>query len=376
MKKLTKILSRLLIQKTKIEYLYKKSSAKHLICENYSRPTPETAEMNFWLDAQYLQQPEYRLPDIYSVTLENVIYSPRNNLLLSNFPCQIIADSLPTPYIPKNPTVLADIYLRKTAKISGICTVFVSYYQDFYHQIIDNIPRLYLLQNEEYAKLESIQIICPRLTPFYEFVLPKIIPENARIIMVEEHKNYRLEKLIFTSFLTKFNSGFLPKEYLSFFAQKVYPERPRKKQNRIFISRQKAANGKRNILNEEELFEILRKFGFQKYFLEEMTIREQMDLFYDAEIVVGAHGAGLTNIIYSDKINVIEIFGTKFIWAPNFYFLAKSMNHNYYYLCSDENLDYNDPNLWQIKLSTYHRFKDRDFMVNVSKVKELLSSIL
>lgn len=51
-----------------------------------------------------------------------------------------------------------------------------------------------------------------------------------------------------------------------------------------------------------------------------MTIREQMDLFYDAEIVVGAHGAGLTNIIYSDKINVIEIFGTKFIWAPNFLF--------------------------------------------------------
>ena len=60
----------------------------------------------------------------------------------------------------------------------------------------------------------------------------------------------------------------------------------------------------RRLINEEELLEVLEKYNFQNYFFEEMTMEEQIDLFSDAEIVIGPHGAGFANILFSKNILV------------------------------------------------------------------------
>jgi len=189
-------------------------------------------------------------------------------------------------------------------------------------------------------------------------------------------KNYLIENLIYPSFLTKINSAYLPAEYLNFFSQRVCPNSSRKRDKRIFISRKDAVM--RRILNEEELLEVLEKYGFQQYVLEQMTLEEQIELFYNAEVVIGSHGAGFSNIIFSEKIHIIELFPSKFIWMPVYYFLSKSMQHNYHYLCSGGELNYTnfDRILSEKKLSPHSYFKDRDFIVNVSEVVSLLDSLI
>ena len=67
----------------------------------------------------------------------------------------------------------------------------------------------------------------------------------------------------------------------------------------ILIKRQ----GKRKLLNHDEVLEGLRnEFGdeldLQEVSLEQATGREQIELFMHLDIVVAAHGAGVTNIIW------------------------------------------------------------------------------
>jgi capsular polysaccharide biosynthesis protein len=52
------------------------------------------------------------------------------------------------------------------------------------------------------------------------------------------------------------------------------------------------------VINEDELLPVLEKFGFKVYYFESMTFREQVTLVSGAEIILGMHGAGMTNMIF------------------------------------------------------------------------------
>lgn len=65
---------------------------------------------------------------------------------------------------------------------------------------------------------------------------------------------------------------------------------------RVFISRKSAKH--RKLLQESELFPLLRERGFSFYELETLTFEDQIRLFRSAEIIVGPHGAGLSWLIF------------------------------------------------------------------------------
>jgi capsular polysaccharide biosynthesis protein len=155
-------------------------------------------------------------------------------------------------------------------------------------------------------------------------------------------------------------SAFIPSTY----RQKIYdvflPQRARVKNKIIFISRAESYN-QRHVTNELELIKVLEKFGFQKYILEKMSLPEQTELFYDADAVVAPHGAGLSNIIFSENIKVIELFPYPFV-IPYFYYLAKSMGHTYQYWCG--NYQYKDAQGW-----------NDNFFVDVPELQQILESL-
>lgn len=95
---------------------------------------------------------------------------------------------------------------------------------------------------------------------------------------------------------------------------------------RIFISREGAS--RRQIINQGELWQMLSTRGFELRILEKLTPNDQIELFYDAEAVVAAHGAGLANLVHSPHAAVLELFPCDFI-VPNFLFLCASLNLSY-----------------------------------------------
>jgi len=68
-------------------------------------------------------------------------------------------------------------------------------------------------------------------------------------------------------------------------------------QERLFISRSGA--GRRRIANEPGVLEVLERHGFRAVHTEQLDVREQIDLFARAEVIVGMHGAGLTNGVFA-----------------------------------------------------------------------------
>lgn len=64
---------------------------------------------------------------------------------------------------------------------------------------------------------------------------------------------------------------------------------------RLFISRRGARS--RRCLNEDALMARLAPLGFERLQLEALPVRQQLEAFAGAEVVVGVHGAGLTNVV-------------------------------------------------------------------------------
>ena len=76
--------------------------------------------------------------------------------------------------------------------------------------------------------------------------------------------------------------------------------------SRLYISRGKA--NRRKILNEDELIQLLSGNGFKVIYWEDYSFAEQVALAGQASILVGLHGAGLTNLHFMKKgSTVIEL---------------------------------------------------------------------
>jgi len=77
----------------------------------------------------------------------------------------------------------------------------------------------------------------------------------------------------------------------------------------VYVSR--ANDIERRVVNEDEVLSVLSEFGFKRYRLEERSLVENAQLFADADVIVGPHGAGLTDIVFAGDGTLIELFGEK-----------------------------------------------------------------
>jgi capsular polysaccharide biosynthesis protein len=104
---------------------------------------------------------------------------------------------------------------------------------------------------------------------------------------------------------------------------------------RIYISR--TLPSARVVTNEADLLPSLQKMGFQVCRLESMVFEDQVRLFRNAEVVVGPHGAGFTNLIFSKPgTRVVEILA-KGYERRCYWTLSSELGQNYqFYLGEPE----------------------------------------
>ncbi len=75
---------------------------------------------------------------------------------------------------------------------------------------------------------------------------------------------------------------------------------------KVYISRK--LSQKRHLRNEEEFWPDLEKYGFEKFYLEHMSIAHQVQLMRNTSHLIAPHGGGLINLIFSSSdTKILEI---------------------------------------------------------------------
>lgn len=97
---------------------------------------------------------------------------------------------------------------------------------------------------------------------------------------------------------------------------------------RLYISRKEVTTdwARRYIINDWEVIPYLAERGFEKVVLEDITIQEQAKLFNAAEVIIGTHGAGLSNLVFCQPgTKVLEFFHPELL-NEAYIFLSDQLN--------------------------------------------------
>ncbi|WP_422029427.1 glycosyltransferase family 61 protein [Reyranella sp.] len=103
----------------------------------------------------------------------------------------------------------------------------------------------------------------------------------------------------------------------------------------LFVTRNESSM--RRILNEDELLPELKDMGFRVISPATLSLQEQIDAFRNARIVLSAHGAQLTNILFCrPNTTLIEIFPEGGVHGSAFLRIASQLGFNYYYVVGEK----------------------------------------
>lgn len=86
------------------------------------------------------------------------------------------------------------------------------------------------------------------------------------------------------------------------------------RRRKIFISRARETDdARRRLMNHEEIAAVAERLGFEIVAPETLTFAQQVELFSDAAIICGPHGAGFANMVFAPAdARIIELIGPQY----------------------------------------------------------------
>lgn len=243
-----------------------------------------------------------KIPGAYVAELEDAsLFGQHGIVIVKN---KIYQDSLwiwSPLYLAPN-----DLFpLTTVQEVNGtVATIALDGASNYYHWMVEILPRLYLLKQ---AGIEYDYLYTPALRHrFQTNTLEYLGVDLTRTIEAGKEKHIKPTKVIFPSQAAR--SCVTPRWVIDFLRSAFLGDyQPHHGKKRIFISRTSSAI--RHIINEDELFSVVEPFGFERVYMEKLTIQEQAQLAHECEIIMGTHGAGMTNIIFARSgTTIIELF--------------------------------------------------------------------
>jgi len=264
----------------------------------------------------------YKIPGAYVIELEGGSVYSDNGIVL--YQGKIYQDSLWTwSALYKAPNDLFPIPAAVPIK-GKVATIALEGKSNYYHWMTEILPRLALL---EQANIDYDFLYVPKLQyQFQKDTLKLLGIDCQKIIEGVSNTHIQPTTVIFPSQVAR--SCITPLWVVEFLQKRFLQDYQVKNgKKRIFISRGNAAI--RRILNEDAIFEIIKPFGFEKVLMEKMSVIEQAQLAHESEIIIGTHGAGMTNIIFArQSTTIIELFQEHL--DETFFDLSTIMNLKYH----------------------------------------------
>ena len=170
---------------------------------------------------------------------------------------------------------------------------------NYYHDMIDCFSRIFSYnENLKYfKKINNIVISDITNHNILDEILLKL-NINIPIIKLRKDKIYRFNKSIIPVNRNLKRAAHLYKKF--FLTDTIIPKK------NLFISRKDSKT--RTIINEDEVFDVLKNKNFTCQTLSNKTLLEQINLFSSSKHIISMHGAGLTNLLFTQPISsLVEI---------------------------------------------------------------------
>ncbi|WP_174300512.1 DUF563 domain-containing protein [Caulobacter sp. S45] len=216
-----------------------------------------------------------------------------------------------------------------------------------------------------FARLAIVELLAPEL--LLDSSLPVLIDSRAqrepflahlgsfgvtgdRLVWIDPDQDYEVEDAFLVTLPSQ--NEYHPDVLRSLSARliaSVGANRRGRRRPRLWISREQLSP-KRRVANMADLEGVLDSAGLERANLEHMSASEQIEMFAEAELVVGVHGAGLANMIFCPadcRLLIIEKPFNVFLGlARTFTVLAEACELRHEVLVADVDVqldtDYND----------------------------------
>lgn len=208
---------------------------------------------------------------------------------------------------------------------------------NYAHWLFEVLPRLWYL--EAVPQLANLPIVVPRYPAdsFQEQTLAAVLSNRPRIWPFGNVVRFR--RLFFPSFIAP---GCYSRHQIDWINRTlrdglgVAPSTESKR--RIYISRADAKA--RRVSNEAELIALLGERGFTPHVLGGLSVRQQIELFSEAETIIVPHGANCANLVFAPPgVRVVELVPTSSV-HPMYWMISKLAGHLYgRLLCPDQGRD-------------------------------------
>lgn len=190
-------------------------------------------------------------------------------------------------------------------------------HNSYYHFLFDVLPRLEVLRRT-LPDARPDHYLLPQGAAYHEQLLGlaglaglPVLPSGAR-------RAYRAERLLVPSLP---NHDELTPEWVVTWLRELLlrPTPGRDLPRRLYVTR---AGGRhtRQLLSEDELWPRLEERGFARIDPGSLGVQDQIDHFAAADVVLGVHGAALTNLVFSPPgVRVLHLMAPTYVkhcfWA-------------------------------------------------------------
>ncbi len=219
---------------------------------------------------------------------------------------QVFVQALLADYVLANPKYVIDLerlpLRRKRRVVSEAVLLTLPWHHNFYHWMVEILPRLSLC--DSFPELQGLPLLVARSSPRFVRESLALTGYLDRALFLDDGA-YRFEKLHLPTRLAPASQASpLAVEWLR---RKVPALPPSNPVRRLYISRRDAKI--RSVTNEAEVEAALADLGFINVVPSEHSLSRQVELFRNADIVVGSHGAAFANLAFAKAgTAIIEFF--------------------------------------------------------------------
>ena len=219
--------------------------------------------------------------------------------------------------------------------------------KNYFHWLFDILPKIKLC-SEHYPLKEIDFFYASSLQNFQKQTLSIFNIDEKKILNSYTNRHIEASDLIVVDH-PWYHKGFIHNElkllpsWIIHWLREIYIKCAEQFENndKIYIDRTESKFKHCQIQNDKEVFDFLKKKGFSKYKAEELSFFKQIYLFNNAKIIIGAHGAGFSNLAFcKSETNVIEV--RPFNHPNNVFKSISQINNLNYSLIETKELDENE----------------------------------